>query len=142
MIPLGSLTAVQEIVNGSVTLAPSVGETADGAGGAAATARPPALIHRIIANTSVRRGRPDVRHFITHLPMIGRILRVTPVRIFRLKLTHSYRDGDQVINTCQWLECACLGSAPAVYMEENEDHFRIYPKTQPSSSVRFRAQVR
>jgi hypothetical protein len=66
MIPVGSLTAVQEIVNGSVTLAPSVGETADGAGGVAATALPPALTHRIIANKSVRHGRPDVRNFITH----------------------------------------------------------------------------
>src|SRR5215212_9834288 len=66
MIPLGSLTAVHEIVNGSVTLAPSVGETADGAGGAAATARAPALTHRIIANNSVRDGRPDIRNFIIH----------------------------------------------------------------------------
>jgi hypothetical protein len=68
MIPVGSLTAVQEIVNGSVTLAPSVGETADGAGGAAATARPPALTHTMIANNSVRYGWPDVRNLITHLP--------------------------------------------------------------------------
>jgi hypothetical protein len=68
MIPVGSLTAVQEIVNGSITLAPSVGETADGAGGVAATAWPPALRHMMIANNSVRHGLTDVRNFIIHLP--------------------------------------------------------------------------
>jgi hypothetical protein len=68
MMPVGSLTAVQEIVNGSVTLAPSAGEIADGAGGVAATAPPATLTNRIIANNSVRKSRQDVRNFITHLP--------------------------------------------------------------------------
>src|SRR5919198_6100958 len=41
MIPLGSLTADQEIVNGTRTLAPLAGESGVGAGGVAACARPP-----------------------------------------------------------------------------------------------------
>jgi hypothetical protein len=64
MIPVGSLTAVQEIVNGSVTPAPSAGETGDGAGGVAAMARPPKLPHKMIANKNVSDGRPDVWNFI------------------------------------------------------------------------------
>jgi hypothetical protein len=77
MIPLGSLTAVQEIVNGSVTTAPSAGETSDGDGGAVAAPRPVTLRHKMIVNNSVRDWRTDVRDFITYLLMIHRIQRAT-----------------------------------------------------------------
>ena len=80
-IPDGSLTAVHEIVNGSVTLAPSAGETGDGAGGGAATTRPPALTYRITANNSVRYECPNIRNFITP-PMIDRML---PVAVKELR---------------------------------------------------------
>jgi hypothetical protein len=83
VIPAGSLTAVQEIVNGSVTLAPSAGEIAEGAGGAAATARAPALIHTIKANNSVRNRRSDVPNVINTPPMIDWMSRTTQLgRVF------------------------------------------------------------
>jgi hypothetical protein len=64
MIPVGSLTAVQEIVNGSVTLSPSAGETADGGGGAAATARLSAATQIIKTNNRMRYWRPNVLNFM------------------------------------------------------------------------------
>ena len=51
-IPLGSITADQEIVNGTVTFAPSAGASGVGAAGCAA-ARPAAVTTRTRANSSV-----------------------------------------------------------------------------------------
>jgi hypothetical protein len=71
MIPVGSLTAVHEIVNGWVTTAPSAGEIGDGAGGAAAALRPVTLRHKMIRNNSVRDRQTDVCDFI-NIPPIDR----------------------------------------------------------------------
>src|SRR6185295_9884973 len=68
--PLGSLAAVQEIVNGSLTTAPSAGETSDGAVGAATALRPVAQKHKMRLNNSVRDPRTDARDFITYPPRI------------------------------------------------------------------------
>jgi hypothetical protein len=65
-------------VNGSVTTAPSAGETGDGAGGAAAAPLPLALRHRIMANNSEKDGRTDIRILIIYPPMIDRIQRAIP----------------------------------------------------------------
>src|SRR5213593_2289120 len=63
-IPLGSLTADHEIVNGTTTFAPSAGARGVGAGGTAASARPPAATLRRTTNSSVR----VVRIFIMFTP--------------------------------------------------------------------------
>jgi hypothetical protein len=64
MIPAGSLTAVQEIMNGWVTIEPSAGEIGDGAGGATTALRPVTLKPKMIINNSVRDWQIDVRGFI------------------------------------------------------------------------------
>src|SRR5437899_2460258 len=61
-IPLGSLTADQEIVNGTRTFAPKAGARGVGAGGMAAAARPPAATPRTRTNSSVRAGRIFMMH--------------------------------------------------------------------------------
>jgi hypothetical protein len=78
-IPLGSLTAVQAMMNGSVTADPSDGETGDGAGGAAAAARPPAMRDTTMTNNNVKDRRADILDFIIP-PMFDRIQRAIPRR--------------------------------------------------------------
>ena len=52
-MPLGSLTADQEIVDGSLMTAASVGDNSEGAGGAAVALLPAAQRHRMKANDNV-----------------------------------------------------------------------------------------
>jgi hypothetical protein len=74
-MPLGSLTADHEMVNGDVRFAAAAGEMSEGAGGAAAAAKVEAAKMTATTNSSMTTGRIFIRHlraFVRGRRIIGK----------------------------------------------------------------------